>query len=386
MSDNHFPEPILITRLPALYQLAERLLAEPLVAVDTESNSLFAYQERVCLIQFSIPSADYLVDPLALPDLSPLAPVFADPKVEKVFHAAEYDLVCLRRDYDFTFANLFDTMLAARILGREGVGLASLLEAEFGVQLDKRYQRADWGQRPLPPPLLSYARLDTHYLLDLRKRLLTELHTGGRLPLALEDFQRMCVNNYPGHNGSPEPCFSISGVYDLAPQQVAVLKELCQYRDQIALRLDRPLFKVFGDKTLMAIAETCPKALDDLHGLPGMSPKQIKRHGGPLLQAVQRGQRASPIRLSRPPRANDAYLARLDALRQWRKAAAQDMGVESDVVLPKDLMYALAEKNPRKPQDLAEVLFHAPWRLEHFGLDLARILRIRSEPVQGGEK
>ena len=383
MSENNLPNPILITRLPALSQMAERLLAEPLVAVDTESNSLYAYQEQVCLIQFSIPGADYLVDPLALPDLTPLAAVFADPRIEKVFHAAEYDLVCLRRDYDFTFANLFDTMLAARILGRDGLGLAALLESEFGVQLDKRYQRANWGQRPLPQPLLSYARLDTHYLIALRQRLLTDLQSSGRWPLAAEDFRRMCINNFPGANGSPEPCMSMSGIYDLKPQQVAVLKELCAYRDQMAQRLDRPLFKVFGDKTLMAIAEASPTSLEGLYGLPGMTPKQIKRHGMPLVQAVQRGLKAAPIRLSRPPRANEAYLMRLDALRQWRKSAAQAMGVESDVVLPRDLMNMLAEKNPRRPQELVEALHNAPYRLEHFGADLARVLRIRNELPTG---
>ncbi|MCU0485745.1 MAG: HRDC domain-containing protein [Anaerolineales bacterium] len=386
MTENNLPHPTLITRLPALAGMVERLLQEPIVAVDTESNSLFAYQERVCLIQFSIPGMDYLVDPLALPDLTPLGSVFADPKIEKVFHAADYDLLCLRRDYDFTFANLFDTMLAARILGREALGLAALLEAEFGVLLDKRYQRANWGQRPLPAPLLSYARLDTHYLIALRQRLLDALQQAGRLPLAMEDFHRMCLDNYTSSNGSPDPCMNISGIYELEPQKVAVLKELCAYRDQMAQRMDRPLFKVIGDKTLMAIAEACPTSLDGLHGLPGMTPKQIKRHGPQLLQAVHRGLKAAPIRVSHPPRANDAYLLRLDALRQWRKVAGKAMGVESDVVLPRDLMYMLAEKNPRHPQELADLMRIAPYRLEHFGSDLARVLRIRSEPPTGANK
>jgi ribonuclease D len=138
------------------------------VAVDTESNSLFAYREQVCLVQFSTTQADFLVDPLALADLTPLAPLFADPKIEKVFHAAEYDLLCLKRDFGFSFANLFDTMLAGRILGRKEIGLGAMLEAFYGVQADKRHQRANWGQRPLPAPLLEYATLDTHYLIPLR--------------------------------------------------------------------------------------------------------------------------------------------------------------------------------------------------------------------------
>ena len=121
-----------ITHAAALRTLAKELQRHPIIAVDTESNSLYAYRERVCLIQFSTPLADTLVDPLALDDLTPLAPIFADPKIEKVFHAAEYDLICLKRDFGFEFANLFDTLVAARILGRKQVGLGAILGS--GVQ------------------------------------------------------------------------------------------------------------------------------------------------------------------------------------------------------------------------------------------------------------
>ena len=151
--------------------MARDLLSQAQVAVDTESNSLFAYREQVCLVQFSTAEKDYLLDSLALQDLRCLEPLFSSPAIEKVFHAAEYDLICLRRDFGFTFANLFDTMVAARILGRDGVGLGAMLEAEFGLHLDKRYQRANWGERPLKPALLAYARLDSHYLVALRQRL-----------------------------------------------------------------------------------------------------------------------------------------------------------------------------------------------------------------------
>jgi len=151
MAIEKLPAPVLITRQAALQRLADTLRGEKIIAVDTESNSLYAYQEQVCLIQFTARGIDYLVDPLALDDLSPLAPVFSDPAIEKVFHAAEYDLICLKRDFGYTFNNLFDTMVAARILGRELYGLGAILEEEFGVQVDKRYQRANWGQRPLPP-------------------------------------------------------------------------------------------------------------------------------------------------------------------------------------------------------------------------------------------
>src|SRR5258707_4438061 len=157
------PEPILVSTPTALRVLVDELQKQSLIAVDTESNSLYAYQERVCLIQISTLDHDWLVDPLALDDLSPLAPLFASTAIEKVFHAAEYDLMCMKRDFGFTFNNLFDTMLAARIIGLKAFGLGALLEQYFGVQADKRFQRADWSQRPIPIEQVRYAQQDTHY-------------------------------------------------------------------------------------------------------------------------------------------------------------------------------------------------------------------------------
>ena len=373
----NLPDPILVTRPGALKQLADELSREPIVAVDTESNSLYVYREQVCLIQFSTSRADYLVDPLALKDLTPLSPIFANPAIEKVFHAVEYDLICLRRDFEFSFENLFDTMVAARVLGREGLGLGSLLEQEFDIHLDKRFQRADWGQRPLPPALLAYARLDTHYLLPLRNRLKAELDERKLLPLAVEDFCRMAETG--GRDGrTPDEkildCWRISGSYDLNAQQAAVLLELCRYRDQAARSVNRPLFKVLSDNTLLSIASVAPRSLENLGHLPGMTPGQLRRHGEPILNAVQRGQRAEPIYPPRQPRPDDQYLERLEALRRWRKAAALDMGVASDVVLPRDLLYSLASHNPRDLGALAGVMQDVPWRLEHFGERILHLL------------
>ncbi|TLN23565.1 ribonuclease D, partial [bacterium] len=171
MSNGEIKDPIWVDSYPKLNRMVAEISGIPYLAVDTESNSLFAYQEQVCLIQLSTEATDYLIDPLVLSDLSALEPVFADPRTEKIFHAAEYDIICLKRDFGYTFVNLFDTMVAARILGRPAVGLGSVLEAEFGLQLDKRYQRANWGQRPLPAAQKAYARFDSHYLIALRQRM-----------------------------------------------------------------------------------------------------------------------------------------------------------------------------------------------------------------------
>jgi ribonuclease D len=371
------PDPILIVRRAALQDLARELLKQPIVAVDTESNSLYAYRERVCLIQFSHPQADYLVDPLALEDLSPLGELFANPHIEKVFHAAEYDLICLKRDFGFEFDNLFDTMVSARVLGRQAVGLGAMLEEEFGVRLDKRYQRANWGQRPLPELLLNYARLDTHYLIPLRERLGAELKRRGLWELAQEDFRRMPqVNNRTNGEGRVDDPWRINGAQDLTPQKAAVLQALCRYREDVARSSDRPLFKVIGDKTLLEIAYACPQDDGDLRRLSGMTDRQIARHGRGLLAAVQRGLKSPAIHPPQIERPGEAYLARLDGLREWRKTTAVRMGVPSDVVLPRDLMYALAREAPASVEEVREVLRESPWRFERFAREMLRVLQV----------
>jgi ribonuclease D len=374
MSNFDLPPPVLITRAKDLHQAADSLLRQSVVAVDTESNSLHAYREQVCLIQFSTSQTDYLVDPLALSDLSPLAPLFGDPHIEKVFHAAEYDLITLKRDFGFAFANLFDTMVAARILGWEEVGLGAILKAEFGVQLDKRYQRANWGQRPLPADLMNYARLDTHYLIPLQQRMKAALQAAGRWSLAEEDFRRLPNVNGRDPEEGEEAWWRINGSYDLPPQQAAILQELCRYRDRVARTINRPIFKIIGDRALLEIAKAAPRNFSALQKVATLHPRIIQRHGEALLRAVRRGLSAGPIFPPRSPRPNDQYLARLEALRLWRKTTAQQMGVGSDVVMPRDLLYILAGENPRSREELANILNQAPWRLERFGDDLLKLL------------
>lgn len=370
--------PIWVSRETDLRAMVTQLEKYPIISVDTESNSLHAYQEQVCLVQFSTPDEDYLVDPLALAELSELAPLFSNPGIVKIFHAAEYDLICLRRDFDFTFFNLFDTMLAARILGKSAVGLGSLLESEFGVILDKHYQRADWAQRPLPPALRAYARLDTHYLLPLRSRLLEELEKTGRLALAEEDFRRMAhgIPTTNGGNGSTlEAFWRIPGAQDLSPQQAAMLRELANYRDQQARAANLPPFKVFNNQALLAIVQATPRTLNELGDVGALSARQLQRHGAALLRALERGLQAPPQHRPSMPRKDEHFINRLDALRNWRKQAAKTMGVESDVILPRDLLYSLAEHDPESAADLSQILSDTPWRLENFGGKILEILK-----------
>jgi ribonuclease D len=382
MNTDPITKPKFITKTIELEQLVKELTFQSIIAVDTESNSLYAYQEQVCLVQFSTPEADYLVDPLVIHDLSSLSRILEDSQIEKVFHAAEYDLICLQRDFAFTVNNIFDTMVASRILGRKDVGLGSILKTAFEVNLDKRYQRANWGKRPLPDDMLHYAHLDTHFLIPLRQILYRELEQKNLIQLAQEDFNRLSKLENLNTNGQllkPKilDCWKIKGATDLNPKQAAVLHKVCQYRDKVAKELNLPLFKIFSDKTLIAIAEQSPQKTDELRHIPGMSARQINHRGDSIIQAVRAGKKAEPLYAPRNQRPDDHYLERLDAIRRWRKKVGIEMGVPSDVILPRDLMLLLVSKNPTNKNELGELLQSVPWRLEKFGDQIMQVLLSR---------
>lgn len=374
MNSPQLPPPELIQNKDRLHWLVTKLLSQPRIAVDTESNSLFAYQERVCLIQFSIPENDYLVDPISLPSVMKLAPIFAHPEIEKVFHGAEYDLMCLKRDFNFTFTNVFDTRVACRALGRKQSGLRALLAEELGVKVNKRYQRANWGKRPLPSDMLDYARLDTHYLLLLRDNLIEALRTTGTLEETLEACVYMTKVDAHNHLFDPEGYWRISNARKLTSRQMAVLRELYLYRDQKARHLDRPPFKVLGDKTLLAIAEAAPVDVKELSLLTGMTPRQIQRYGDGVLSAIARGGQApSPKRPSHRS-FDEAVHSRFEALHTWRKKAARIRKVESDVILPRDILWNIARAAPRDAKSLQKVMSPLESRFQAYGRDILKIL------------
>jgi ribonuclease D len=366
--------PIWVATPAALKTMLADLRAQPLVAVDTESNSLYAYREQVCLIQFSTPERDYLLDPLALDDLAALGEIFVSRKIEKIFHAAEYDIICLKRDYRFSFNAIFDTMHASRILGKSEVGLAGILASEFGITIEKRFQRANWGERPIPPAMLAYARIDTHYLIDLRNRLREELIQKGLLELAEEDFTRLTqVSASEGENDS-QSCWRMIGRNSLAHEQCAVLQALIEYRDAQARKANLPHFKILSNQALIEIAQVCPTTPADLSKIAHLPPRQRERHASGLLQAVSRGLTSRPPAKPVNHRPDDAVLARLDRLKEWRKVTARSLKVESDVVLPKDIAEQIAFANPKTLDELKTIMKTTPWRFRQYGQQILKTL------------
>lgn len=373
MTPQTLPPPVWVDKPSTFSQMVADLSAQPRIAVDTESNSLHAYRERVCLVQFSTPKKDYLVDPLILQDLSPLAPLFANPKLEKIFHAAEYDLICLRRDFGFEFANLFDTMQAARVLGYQYVGLDNLLQEKFAVKMDKRHQKADWGARPLTPAQVDYARFDTHFLFQLRDVLENELREKDRLALALEDFVLACHVNGAKEKTNGTSWKRFASRKDVSPRELTILSELCVCRDEIAEKLDRPAFKVISDDMLLEIARNLPEKDVDLAGI-GLSSKQIHLWGRDVLAAARRGVEAPLVKREQPKRPPEAVLKRLEKLKNWRKKIAREQSVESDIVLPKIYLSLLAENPPKNMKELEKLMVDSPTRFTSYGTQIYSLI------------
>ena len=380
--------PILVADQEGLAKVVVELARHPAVAVDTESNSMHAYREQVCLLQFSTPDADFVVDPIRVPDVSSLAPFFANPAQQKIFHAAEYDIVCMRRDYGFEFANIYDTMSAARTLGWPQVGLANILDTHFGVKMNKKYQRADWKRRPLSPEQLDYARLDTHFLVALRDKQIEALKESGRLQEAEEEFARLAKLGIDADATAPNPpsaspaaFWRVKGARDLGPGQAAVLQKVFAYREKQAERSDRPPFMVMGEPILTELAKRAPRDAEALKAVPGVTPDLIRRHGAQLLEAIEEGLAAPPQRPPQAERESDEVQDRYDRLHTWRKERAKKRGVESDVILPRTALWDMARRPPRTRDDLAQIADFGPWRRETYGEEILALLSPPARPA-----
>ena len=264
------------------------------MALDTESNSFHAYRERVCLLQISIPGADFIVDPIAV-DVGPLGDVLGGER-ELVLHGADYDVRCLRREYGWDLGRIFDTMTAARRLGSKDLGLAALVQANFGVRLTKEHQRADWGRRPLTREQLRYAAMDTHFLLPLHATLAAGLRERGVEQEARKEFDRISSSKAHARVFDPEGWRKLKGARDLDADGKQMLRALWIAREARASDIDKPPFKVVPETALVELARTRPVDERVIRAVPGITPRVMERAGETILHVLRSARRIPPVR------------------------------------------------------------------------------------------
>ncbi|AHG89646.1 3'-5' exonuclease [Gemmatirosa kalamazoonensis] len=353
------------------------------IAIDTEGASFHRFVDRIYLLQLTarVGNAERsaIVDPLSAGNLPALGRVVEDPAVEVVFHDADYDLRLLHQDYGWRPTHLFDTRLAAQLLGIKAFGLAALLEREFGLKLDKKHQRADWSMRPLTDDMLDYAAQDTRWLLGLRDRLREQLERSGRLAWAQEEFARL-----EGTRWEPEDpatgFMRLKGARDLSRRELALLRELVTWRDGVARELDRATFRVASNDVLFDVARRAPQSREELGAIKGVPRGSLEGRGNEILGAVRRGLAVPDAELPRYPRAprwdrDPEFDARVSRLRSVREEAAQRLALDPGVLCPRERLEAVARRNPRSLEELAEVPDLRRWQIDVLGAAMLRALR-----------
>ena len=321
------------------------------LAVDTEADSFHHYREKVCLVQLSAGGRHALVDPLAAIDWTALGHRLADPGVEKILHGADYDVRLLERDLGLTVVRLFDTSIAARLVGETAIGLAALLEKHLGVTLDKSQQRADWSKRPLSEAMRAYAVADTAHLEALAAILAGEAERLGRLGWIREECARIeSVRWRDRSRDDPEGFRRVKGAASLARPALAILREVWGWREAAGRRRDKPVFRILRDEVLVAIARGAPASVGDLvkiAGFPGAlarSPSAVE-----VTDAVRRGV-ACPESEQPEPRRNARVIvppeveAKLDELRRRRDQVAEALALDPALLANRAVLEEMARR------------------------------------------
>jgi ribonuclease D len=379
--------PLLLADDDALEAFTGDLKEQSLVALDTEAASYHRYVDRIYLVQISSASATAIVDPLAVSNLKPIGRILADPAVEVVFHDADYDLRVLDRDCGFRAKHLFDTRIAAQLLGEPSVGLGSLLEKYFGVKVNKKMQRADWSRRPLTPEMISYAASDTAYLLRLRDELRGRLQDQGRLEWAEEEFKRLEKIRWTSNGGNGQGFLRVKSAKSLPPKALAVLRAVHEWREGKAASLDRAPFRVLGNDALTALARSAPTTLKRLRSLSGVPASSVRRYGEELIQAVQVGldtpaDKYPKVQRPKRPKVSRGAQQRIERLKALRQRTASDLGIEIGVLCPNGTLQAIAVAAPTTSRELRKVDDLKRWQCKALGeAELLQALNGRERSV-----
>lgn len=356
------------------------------LAVDTEGASYHRFVDRIYLLQLSTAEEHAIIDPLRVTGLGTLGRMLEDPQVEVVFHDADYDLRLLHQDYGWRVTNIFDTRVAAQLLGIKAFGLAALLDEYFGVKLDKKHQRADWSMRPLSADMLDYAAQDTRHLLGLSQRLRQALESKRRWHWAQEEFERLEGTRWEPEDASTA-WMRVKGARDLTRRELARLRELVPWRDEVARGLDRSTFRVISNEVLLEVARRDPTRPAELAAIKGMNPRLADARGREVIDALARANAVPEGELPKFPRAprwdkDPEFDDKVGRLKQVRDAAAHRLELDPGVLCSRERMEAVVRRAPVHVRDLEELPGLRRWQLEVLGEDFVRVLRGGSSPYR----
>ena len=341
------------------------------LALDTEGASFHRFLDRIYLLQISTRERSAIIDPLPIGSPAKLGRLLQGADVEVVFHDADYDLRLLHQDYGWHVTNIFDTRVAAQLLGIKSFGLAALLEQFFDVKLDKKHQRADWSMRPLTPDMLEYAAQDTRYLLHLRDHMKSELERRGRWHWAREEFARLEGTRWEAEE-QMEGFLRLKGARDLTRRELAVLREVANWRDTVAAELDRATFRVMGNEVLLELARRAPRSVSELSAIKGMPKGMVERGGADIVGAIRRGMEAPEADLPKFPRGqrwnkDRDFDDRVLRLKTVRDEAATRLELDPGVLCSRERLENVARSGAKSIQDLESVPELRRWQIEEMG-------------------
>jgi ribonuclease D len=372
---------VMITDTDSLAQACEAMKGEPVLGIDTESDSMYSYQEKVCLIQISDRKQDYIIDPLAVKDLSPFLELLSDPDVIKIFHGADYDIVSLKRDYNCQIPNIFDTMVTSQILGLPKVGLADLVNRYFDVKLDKKYQRYNWAKRPLLQEHFDYARGDSHFLLPLREILLHKLNETDRTNIALEEFDRLSLRSWKEKPFEPNDFVRMKHISDLDETGLRVLRALFTYRDSQAKGMNRPPYKVIPNQVLLLLARKRPQTLDELNQMVRSGSSMVRRHGSAMVDVVKAGMVDEVPLLNRKretgeraPHGGRETERLFQKLKVWREQLVKTESIPMAMSASNNQLKILAGWRPEDLEGLRALPDLRNWQIERYSAAWLEIL------------
>ncbi|MCX8229017.1 MAG: HRDC domain-containing protein [Planctomycetota bacterium] len=376
-----WPPVIMVENAEQLQVALEEWESADLVGLDTESNSFFAYTDRLCLLQVSANGKDWIVDPIALgEDLKMIKGFLEDPEQVVIFHAAEYDLMLIKADLGAEIKGLFDTQVAMTLLGSKKTGLAALLEDYYGVCVSKKYQRSDWGKRPLSDGQLEYARTDTRFLPDVYGKLMAKLEAANMVVALEGDCLRQEQEILSPRVPNMEGWRKLKQARGLDASAKARLRALFQWRETTAQKRDVPVFRVLANDALGELARHPPKSMKDLADRKGVGWKVAKRYGDPILNALravegQEIQEKPQEKVDRAERERRRIVREnKEALKNWRKKMAQSLDLPSERLMHRRHLEELASKLPRTSEELLRTIPMNDWQRETLESSLLVVL------------